>query len=159
MLAGFGLEGINFKLSGSSGNFPHGTSTLTAVTNLTVTIIASGTKPIFFTLVSDTGLSSFIAIVNASGSTALGAISLFKDTSEYQTHIIENVLTETEGGSATNDANDTNNIDSFKIPIGGVNWFDDSPSAGSHTYLVKVRINTGDEIRVRDAKLLAIELI
>jgi hypothetical protein len=143
-----GVGGI--AISSSSGLFVTTSTTLTAVTNLSVTITTSG-RPVFVGLRSDgSGSSSSIACVTSGGDTNLSAqFAIYNGASQVSLSNI-NLIDSSPPAEIEN-----------SVPCSAL-WTIDtavSGSAGTYTYTAQAKVNasTGSAL-VGYAQLIAYEL-
>lgn len=142
----------DIALSNSSGSYSNTTTSFIDITNLSVTITTTG-RPVKVELVPDGTVESSPTITTTTGvrclsDNALG-VSVFvleRNSSDVGQCLIEH---RDNTGSGSN---------SIILPPNLISFID-TPSAGTHTYLVKAR-NTGlgDSTVVIDVKLLVYEL-
>jgi len=141
------LSAPNIGISTDSGAFTTSSNSFVDVTNLSVTITASGVRPIEIGLMpkpsSSTSDLAYIGFAFASGS-APGRYMILKDGTQIGIGYF--------GDQATADAN-------FLIPPGSVHFVDQSPSAGSHTYKMQVASNGGSgTVKIVNCSLLVREM-
>lgn len=130
------IEDINYFGTASSGNFTTTSTSLTDVTNLSVSITTTG-RPIQLVLLGFVGTTSRVQ-VQATG-TAIGFISFVRDA---------NVLQEAELQAETE----------LFIPPGTVNHID-LIGAGTYTYKVQVKVSAGTTFGVFNCRLVVYEII
>lgn len=134
------------QISGGSGLFSISSTSYVDVTNLSVTITTTGRLVFLGLIPTDTAPLSYLGI-SRNSSDAQGYISIVRGA----TKLTEQVLLAQMSGTTT--------VKSF-IPVGSV-WFVDSVSAGTYTYKIQAKVNTGtssEEITIQFAKLVAYEL-
>lgn len=140
------LAALNYQLSSSSGSYSlTGTTSITDVTNLSVSITTTG-RPVFVGLISDgTGVQSTIVYSDTQ-------VQLSPELYFYRgaTNISTQSFAQRVGGSS---------VYSFTgVPVSAVSHID-IPSAGTHTYKFSVRSTASTAImEVLNAKLIAYEL-
>lgn len=142
---------LNFVESSSSGGFSTTSTTLTDVTNLSISITTTG-RPVFIGLVgastSDTNTNLSFLGISSNGASGTGGVYLLRDSS-----VISNVnfAASSGNGSATNMYN---TCSSFSMV--------ETPSAGTYTYKVQARgftiPGTTTTVAVSRCKLVAYEL-
>lgn len=143
------LAALNVQISASSGVYVTNTPTFSNVTNLSVTLTTSG-RPVFVGLIHDgTGAltGSYIQGTSTSAGTAATTfISMLRGATQiYGTQIEAQV-----GGASL--------LPEIIIPVTSVYQID-TPTAGTYTYVVKMRPFTGSSIAtMANAKLIAYEL-
>lgn len=133
-------------ISSSSGVFSTTSTSFVDATNLTVTITASGTRPVVIVLVPDGAGNTSFSDITAAAATASGRHKCVKDGS---TDIGQQEL-ETSATLATNVI--------LEYPVGCINFCDPSPSAASHTYKIQTQADSGTTIRIIRSKLLVYEI-
>lgn len=140
------LAALNYQLSSSSGSYSlTGTTSITDVTNLSVSITTTG-RPVFVGLISDgTGVQSTIVYSDTQ-------IQLSPELYLYRgaTNISTQSFAQRVGGSS---------VYSFTgVPVSAVSHID-IPSAGTYTYKFSVRPTASTAVmEVLKAKLIAYEL-
>lgn len=121
---GFMFERANRKLSGSSGSFTTTSSTATDVTNVTVTINTTGTRPVRLRLVGSSSADSYLG-TNRTGATPSATDFLFlRDGTE----IMESTLAITTATTI------------LYVPPSSMN-FTDFPAVGKHVYKLQTRVD------------------
>jgi hypothetical protein len=139
------MESVGQQISSSSGTFFSTSTSLTDVTNLSVSITTTG-RPVRLELIGDdSSNSSFVSVSSTSSGFHEAVIAFVNDGSVISRHAV--------GGSAS-----VSSTTSFKFPPSAFSYLD-RPTAGTYTYKVSVSafVNT-QEVNVRQCKLVAYEL-
>ncbi len=132
--------------SSSCGNFSTASATPVAVTNLSVTLTATGTRPIAIVLIDDGGGFFGHVIAQKNSSTLVSAnILCTKDAGStfFQTQGMAS------GGATGNQIQ--------RLPPGAIQFFD-QPSQGSVTYKIYADCVQADTIQFNNVKLVAFEV-
>lgn len=134
------------QVSSSSSNFSTTSTSLTDVTNLSVSITTTG-RPVFVGVQSDgTGVESYWGSVATDSVTYVAARAAIIRGS---TEVARAELATTDGTSSA----------SLTVtgPPGSL-WCIDAPSAGTYTYKVRILAGTNNSARMYYSKLVAYEL-
>ncbi len=142
-----GVSTPNYQISSSSGTFSSGSGSYVDVTNLAVTLTTTG-RPVVLTLVADgdttNGNNGQVQALQSSGHTAEIVIAFV----EGSTIISQQTSTES----------DTGNLDIAQyIPSSSFSHFY-VPAAGTYTWKVRAKVNTGSAVGVLYTKLVAYEI-
>jgi len=140
------LAAPNYQLSSSSGSYSlTGTTSITDVTNLSVSITTTG-RPVFVGLISDGSVNySYVQYSDTQ-------ISIAPELYFYRgaTNISLQVFTQRVGSSAV--------ANTMSIPVSSVSYID-IPAAGTYTYKFSIRASaTSANFDMYRAKLIAYEL-
>jgi hypothetical protein len=131
------------QVSSSSSTFIHATTTITDVSNLSVSITTTG-RPVFVGLIPDgSGNHGYINCNSVSGANA--QLYIYRDAAS----IAEVMLLANVGVTGH----------SIIMPVGAL-YTIEVPSAGTYTYKARVKVSSanGTDVRVYYAKLIAYEL-
>lgn len=121
---------LSFAISSSSGTFTTTSTTLTQVTNFSITLVTTG-RPVFIFVQSD-GLSVTNAgCVNCTAATATEAGAFFVIDRDAATAVYPTKLDFAPGSSTISDT--------ITVPPGAVCAID-FPGAGSHTYILNAKV-------------------
>ena len=144
MLSIFSLQSANRVLSASCGDFSATALGYTDITNLSVSIRASGNRPIVICLVPDgSGNDCYFGGDDNGGASSYAEFEVMRDSSLVTTPFLPDV---TSGSGSTRNA-----------PISFLNAVD-RPAAGLYTYKIRLnRTTSSGKILVKYAKLLVYE--
>lgn len=132
---------LNYDISDSnSGSYTTTSTSSGLVTNMEVTIVASGTKPIELMLVPD-GAGACVGVFDAANTSATGYLL-------YEVNGVENAgnYIQMYQAGASGDQEQL-------IPPGAVKWVLATPSAGSKTYKLRASVAAGTTLKVTNCKL------
>lgn len=145
MLSIFSLQSANKVLSDSCGDFSATALGYTDITNLSVSIQASGNRPIVICLVPDgSGNDCYFGGDDNGGASSYGEFEVLRDSDLVNTLFLPDVTS--SGSGSTRNA-----------PISLLNSID-RPAAGLYTYKIRLNRSTSSgKILVKYAKLLVYE--
>lgn len=129
------LAALGQQTSSSSGTFTTSSGTFSDVTNMSVSITSTG-RPIFIGVMSGSAVVQSKLTAGTANSLTLKLLRDSTDLSQY------NVAIST--GAST-------------VP-GGAIWHIDAPAAGTYTYKLQAKSDTGGSVNVDNCKLVAYEL-
>lgn len=133
-----GLGGV--AVSAGCGNYTGGSTTYVSVTNLSVTLTATGTRPVHVRLApSNISPSALGGYLGNAGNNATNFQFVNTTTS---------VVLGVQG---------LNQLGALSVPVGSVADIDFAPAAGANTYVFQIRQNGGGGYAVLDARLIAYE--
>lgn len=137
------LASINLVQSTSSGSYNTASTSVTPITNQSITFTPSGWRPVMLKAVPAAGLNSYFSVVVA-GTIANATISWYRDGSMLASYTLG-----IQGATAGNLTN--------QVPPGVMDFVDLSPSAVAHTYTMRVQTN-GCVFNAVNVTILAYEM-
>ena len=143
MLSIFSLQSANRALSDSCGNYSSTTAGYNDITNLSVSIRASGNRPIVICLVPDgSGNECYFGCDDTTGVFSRFPAEILRGSDLITNPSIPNVTSATSGVRLA--------------PISLLTAID-RPAAGLYTYKIRVDVYGGTAVYVKYAKLLVYE--
>jgi hypothetical protein len=139
------LEAVGQQTSSNSGTFTTTSTSYVDVTNLSVTITTTG-RLVFIGMISDTTESSGTGIVKVfdTASLAGGVVSIVRGSTGIAFY---NMYTRATGATYVES----------NTPCGGICTFN-APAAGTYTYKISIKADSGSSIQVQNCRLIAYEL-
>lgn len=131
-----------YQISSSSGSYSTSSASYTDVTNLSVSITTNG-RPVIAVLTADSS-GGFININEAAGTDIDGDLKILRDASDI---FNINISSSATGATAISNSWAPGSFLAF-----------DTPAAGTYTYKVQVRLNTGDNFNLNDIRLTVYEI-